>query len=188
MGTIRTFLAIELPNDIRAALGQVNRELAAQMPGRAVRWVAPDRMHLTVRFLGDTATSKLPAISGGLDQVTSKLNSFVLRLDKLGCFPNRKRPRVIWVGLHGDTTSLRSLHKGIESLLAPIGWEPENRPFRPHLTLGRVRDSRKLRGIEWQATVPKSQFAVTAVHLIESQLLPTGPIYTFRHTSVLGDS
>jgi 2'-5' RNA ligase len=184
---IRAFIAFSLPPEVRTALGQVSSVLADQMPQRAVRWVKPDLMHVTLRFLGDTAVSLLPQLSAGLDQVAAQHNRFELTVSGLGCFPNRKRPRVIWAGLRGDLTSINGLAAGLNELLAPLGWEPEKRPFRPHLTLGRVKDSRKLQGIEWGTQVEEIVVGVTAVHLIESQLRPSGPIYTVRHTSPLAD-
>ena len=184
---IRTFIAIALLPEVRAALGQVSSELALQMPPRAVRWVKPDLMHVTLRFLGGTAVSLLPQLMAALDQVAAQHGRFELTVNGLGCFPNRKRPRVIWAGLRGDLAPANNLVAGLNELLLPMGWEPEKRPFRPHLTLGRVKDSRKLQGIHWGTAVAEIVVEVTAVHLIESQLRPFGPIYTVRHSRKLGD-
>ncbi len=186
MKTKRMFIAITLPAAARAELGHVAALLARQVPGRSVRWVKPDLIHLTLRFLGDTAVSQLPLITHALDQAAAKHAPFSLRLNALGCFPNRKRPRVIWVGLDGEMAPARALKRGIDEVLQPMGWARENRPFRAHLTLGRVKDGRKLRGIEWESVVEKVLVPVTAVHLIESQLRSGGPVYTVRHTSDLG--
>lgn len=185
MTTIRTFIAIKLPDDVKAALGRVSQALSSQIPGGAVRWVASDRMHLTLRFLGDTDTSKLPDIANQLDRVAAGHTRFQLHLDQTGCFPNSKRPRVIWVGIRGDVEQLQAIHRNISELLGPLGWERENRPFQPHLTLGRVKDARQLSGITWSAEVEERPIIVDAVHLIQSDLRPTGPIYTVRHTSAL---
>ena len=185
METIRTFLAISLPDSVCSALAILSQSLATQMPRGSVRWVKPDRMHLTVRFLGDTAVSKLPQISSSLDIITKQHPSFSLQLSHLGCFPNERRPRVIWVGLQGETDALVSLKRDVDQALAPLGWEVEKRPFRAHLTLGRVKDARKLAGIKWGVDVEKLNVPVTAVKLIESQLRPSGPIYTVRHESKL---
>ena len=182
---IRAFIAISLPDEVRATLGEVSAALAAQMPARSVRWVKPDLLHATLRFLGDTAVSQLPIIASELDRIAKNYAPINLRLAGLGCFPNRKRPRVIWAGLQGDVTAVQALKQAIDGGLEPLGWERESRPFRAHLTLGRVKDSRKLRGIEWGVAVKEMVVPVTAVHLIESQLGPGGPIYTVRHTSQL---
>ncbi|MCP4423292.1 MAG: RNA 2',3'-cyclic phosphodiesterase [Chloroflexi bacterium] len=182
---IRAFIAISLPEDVRAELGLVSETLAGQMPPRVVRWVKPSLMHVTLRFLGDTAVSQLPLISSELDRIAACHAPINLHVGGLGCFPNRKRPRVIWAGLRGDMTAVQALKRDIDAILEPLGWKREKRPFRPHLTLGRVKDGRKLRGIEWGTEVKRMVVLATAVHLIESQLQPDGPVYTVRHTSRL---
>jgi RNA 2',3'-cyclic 3'-phosphodiesterase len=185
---IRLFIAISLPDTVRAVLGQANTALAAQVPPRAVRWVKPELMHVTLRFLGDTAVSHLPTLIAELDRVSAPQKPFSLVVSGLGCFPNRKRPRVIWAGLQGDLAQARALAASINAFLSSLGWEVETRPFRPHLTLGRVKNSRKLQGLDWGIEIEKMVVGVTAVHLIESQLKPSGPVYTVRHTSYLAGS
>lgn len=184
---IRIFIAISLPSEVRIALEQTSRELAEQMPPRSVRWVKPDLMHVTLRFLGDTAVSLLPQLTAGLDQIAAQHSRFELTVSGLGCFPNRKRPRVIWAGLRGDMAPVNGLVAELNALLVPLGWKPEKRPFRPHLTLGRVKDSRKLQEINWGVNVEEMVVGVTAVHLIESLLRSSGPIYTVRHSSQLAE-
>lgn len=178
-------MAIALPDEVRAALGQVSETLAGQMPPRAVRWVKPDLMHVTLRFLGDTAVTQLPTIASELDRITARHAPLQLQVAGLGCFPNRKRPRVIWAGLQGEVTAVQSLTRDIDAILEPLGWARETRPFQPHLTLGRVKDSRKLQGVEWGAEVEEMGVPVTAVHFIESRLTPQGPVYSIYHTSSL---
>lgn len=183
---MRMFMAIALPDAVRTALGQVCEVLAAQMPQRSVRWVKPDLMHVTLRFLGDTAVTQLPTLTADLDRVAAHHAPLDLRVSGLGCFPNRRRPRVIWAGLKGELTAVQSLKQEIDGILEPLGWPREARPFQPHLTLGRVNDSRKLQGVEWGTKVAEMVVPVTAVHLIKSELTPRGPIYTVYHTSRLG--
>jgi len=185
MSTIRTFIAIHLPPDVKAALGDVARRLDSRTPRRTVRWVRPEQMHLTLRFLGDTDTDRLPAIQTAMDAVAAANAPFEMRLGSVGCFPNKNRPRVIWVGLAGEEIHLLSLVADLEKELAPLGREPENKPFRAHLTLGRVKDERGAQGVEWAADVQHLAVPAEAIHLIESQLRPTGPIYTVRHSSRL---
>jgi 2'-5' RNA ligase len=143
-------------------------------------------MHLTLRFLGDTPLDRLPAIRQAMDAAAMNSQPFEVRLDGLGCFPNHSRPRVIWVGLAaaggGDSAPLLALKTALDEALTPLGWPPEDKPFRAHLTLGRVKDERGIQGVEWTADVPPLAVAVTAIHLIESQLRPDGPVYTVRHT------
>lgn len=184
--TIRAFAAIDLPDEVKAALDEVGSTLAGGTSPGAVRWVKPGLLHLTVRFLGDTAVSQLPAVTAALDEVAAAHAPLAMTLSELGCFPNRRRPRVIWAGVRGDVTAAKALKKAVDEALVPLGWEMEDRPFRTHITLGRVKDNRAARDLDWETPLPELAFPVTAVHLIESQLTPDGPIYTIRHTSPLG--
>lgn len=190
--TIRAFIALALPDAVKAALQDVIVDLSDLAPPRSVRWVKPPAMHLTLRFLGETSLVVLPALSTALDTVAGQHAAFDLQLAGLGCFPNCKRPRVIWAGV--DTTPdpragvLATLKAEIDAALVPLGWEAETKPFHPHLTLGRVKDAAAVSSIQWQANIAPVRFAVTAIHLIESQLLPEGPRYTVRHTTHLAAS
>ena len=98
---MRTFVAVTLPGAAQAELGRVGAVLAGQVPPGSVRWVQPEQIHLTLRFLGETAVSQLPAITSSLDKVGQQTGPLTLRLGRVGCFPNCKRPRVIWAGLEG---------------------------------------------------------------------------------------
>ena len=182
---IRAFIAIDLPQNLKTELAQTGKRLARQLPDGSVRWVKPERMHLTLRFLGDTAVTQLPAIATQLDELAAHHTPFNLHLDKLGCFPNRKRPRVIWAGMAGNTNALLAFKQDLDERLASLGWEEEGRPYQAHLTLGRVKNSRAVSQVKWGVEMEKAGMGVTAVHLIESQLQRNGPIYTIRHTSQL---
>jgi len=185
MRTIRAFIAIPLSTEVRTLLGAVSQTWAKQVPERSVRWVKPHLMHITLRFLGDTEVASLPTVADTLDRIADRNDAFTLRLDRPGCFPNNKRPRVIWIGLQGQLETARSLKQKIDEALIPFGWEREDQSFRPHLTIGRVKDSRKVRGIRWEANIEPLAVPVQAIHLIESALLPAGPVYTVRHKSIL---
>jgi 2'-5' RNA ligase len=183
MTTLRAFIAIDLPPAVKAALGDVAATLDGRVPRGAVRWVRPEQMHLTLRFLGDTPADRLPALSAVLDGLAAGHAPFALRLTEVGCFPNLRRPRVVWVGLGGEEAKLAALVHGLEAALRPLGRPPEDKPFRAHLTLGRVKDERAAQGVDWSAAVPALSVPVAAVHLIESRLRPDGPQYFVRHTS-----
>ena len=190
MTTIRAFIAIDLPPAVKAALADVAATLAGRVPRgavgtAAVRWVRPEQMHLTLRFLGDTPTDKLPHLAAALDALAAGHAPFTMHLTNVGCFPNARRPRVVWVGLGGEEAKLLALVTALEAALRPLGWPPEDKPFRAHLTLGRVKDERAAQGIDWAAAVPPLTVPVVAMHLIESQLRPDGSVYTVRHTSTL---
>lgn len=185
MNKIRAFIAIHLTSDARNELARVNEILASRVPHQAVRWVKPELMHITLRFLGDTAVSILPSLYTALDKSTAQHDAFSLSLDQLGCFPNCKRPRVIWAGIKGQLDAANVLKQDIDSALQTLGWEQEERPFRPHLTIGRVKDKRNLRISQWGVNIEKVTLPVQEIQLIESKLASTGPIYTERHTSRL---
>ncbi|MBX3058338.1 MAG: RNA 2',3'-cyclic phosphodiesterase [Anaerolineae bacterium] len=190
--TIRAFIAIELPPDVKQELGRIGQSLALQMPPRLVRWVQPGNMHLTLRFLGDAARSgfglavaQLPSLGQQLDELAAHHAPFSLQLGRLGCFPNAKRPRVIWVGIAGAEALLRTLKQDLDERLTPLGWAAEDKPFSAHLTIGRVNDGRLPATLNWDIPVNPLPFTVNAIHLIESRLTPKGPLYTVRHTAVL---
>lgn len=186
MDTIRAFIAIHLPAAVQEVLGAVSHELVPRVPERAVAWVQPERMHLTLRFLGDTPVARLAELGTMLDEVAAQHRPFRLQLGQLGAFPNERRPRVIWVGLTGDVQRVAGLQKALEARLAPLGWQPEGKPFSPHLTLGRVRrDDEQIR-LPWGKGVAPASFTVREIVLMESQLRPQGPLYTVRHRSALG--
>jgi 2'-5' RNA ligase len=142
--TIRAFIAIHLPDDVKKYLGNLTDELAEAVPRRSVRWVQPDRMHLTLRFLGDTDLALLPELQRALDATAAQYRQFGLQLHGFGCFPNCRRPRVLWVGVDGELKQAATLKDALDTALVPLGWDAEDRPFRPHLTLGRVNDARPL--------------------------------------------
>lgn len=188
--TIRTFIAIRLPAAATAVLADVAQQMAADLPRRAVRWVRPEQIHLTLTFLGDTAVSQVTAVAQMLDAACRDVAPFSLHLGKTGCFPHRRRPRVVWAGLDGDEAALAQLHglqAAIKTKLVPLGWKREKRPFRPHLTLGRIKDRQKASRLRWDVAVEPVNVPVTAVDLVQSTLTPAGAVYRQLHTSRLGN-
>jgi 2'-5' RNA ligase len=183
--TIRAFVAIHLPEEVRNYLGSISGNLSEQLPPHTVRWVKPDRLHLTLRFLGDTEVTLLPDIHQALDGVTVRQQRFDLHLEDFGCFPNCQRPRVLWAGVAGQLKEATKLKEGIDAALLPFGWDAEKRSFRPHLTIGRVKNARKAVAPSWPDSTRRLAIPVDAIHLIESELTPDGPIYTVRHSSPL---
>lgn len=185
MRTIRSFIAISLPAAVQDALGAVSQELAPRVPGRAVTWVRPESMHLSLRFLGDTPLDRLDALFTMLESVGALHQPFTLQLSQLGVFPNERRPRVIWVGLGGDVDAAAALQRDLDAALVPLGWQPEGKPFSPHLTLGRVKRDHDQIWLPWGRSVVPASFDVGEIHLIESQLRPQGSLYIVRHSSQL---
>ena len=171
----RTFIAIELPDRVREALGRHIGRLRRQLPG-SFRWVKPESVHLTLKFLGDTDEDQVPAIAETLRQALAGLSEFDLRTGQLGCFPNAERPRVVWLGMEGELDKLASLQRKVEEVCIGLEFEREKRRFVPHLTLARV--SRPAPVHLYKVSEESGPFTVTGVSLIESELTPRGAIYT----------
>lgn len=182
---LRTFIAIELDEPLRQALGRVQGKFKRQIAPRDVRWVEIENLHLTLKFLGDTPRSRLPEIEAALRAACAGHAPFEIGFEGRGCFPNLRRPRVIWVAVRDRGLALARLQADVEKHVAPLGWPTEERGFSPHLTLGRVargvdRDGEEAIGQIVEKTVVEQIGVqrVTAVSLMQSDLRPSGPIYT----------
>lgn len=193
MDQIRAFIAVELNAVVREAVERVMRDLRAAAGGDCVRWVRPEGIHLTLKFLGDIDVDSVPAISGALDRCATPSQPFSLMLEGVGAFPNLRRPRVIWVGLGGALEPLMELHRSVERELETLGFARERRAFTPHLTLGRVRDGasqQQLRALSEAvagASVERDVvILVRELALMKSDLRPTGAVYTRLHAALLG--
>ncbi len=183
MEKIRAFIAIELPEEVKVQLRQLQERLKVGKE-EAVKWVEPEGIHLTLKFLGNVAWEKVEEISRAASYVAGKVRPFVLWPEGLGAFPNLRIPRVVWVGVSGDLEVLLALQKQLEQVLSKLGFEKE-KAFSPHLTLGRVREKaphriRELLGSEIsELEVPEmTHFKVTSLSLMRSMLTPGGARYT----------
>jgi 2'-5' RNA ligase len=182
--TLRVFIALELPKSVQAALQTQIDVLSKTIPPRAVHWVKPDGTHLTLKFLGDVPQKQLPSLEAALREAVKGCPAFNLTAKGLGCFPRIKRPKVVWIGIHAEQDYLYQLRDRIEGQVAPLGYPTEDRPFSPHLTLGRVKTTNG-RIIEQIGSVvqgtPVGKLAVwrcDTVNLMQSTLTPSGAIYT----------
>lgn len=183
--TLRTFIAIELDDRLRDSVNRLERQLQEQNAARLVRWVAPQNIHLTCKFLGDTPSGQLPALKDALARAAQGIAPFTLEARGLGCFPNARRPNNLWVGLTGDVDSARRLVRQLEDACAAVGFPRDPRGFTPHLTLGRVKrdlpsDQRARAGqlVSGLETISLGKIHAGQVHLIKSDLRPAGPVYT----------
>jgi 2'-5' RNA ligase len=190
--TLRTFIAIELDEGLFDHLGRLQDRLSGQLSPRSVRWVRPGGIHLTLKFLGDTRLEQVEAVKVALDRAVSQIPPFALSVGGLGCFPSSRRPRVVWVGLYEPTGALASLRDAVESHVASLGFPTENRPFQPHLTLGRVHrraSKSEVREIgevvEASAIGDLDEMSVRGVSYIKSDLKPSGAVYTTLHKARL---
>ncbi len=170
---VRVFVALELPDGIRAALEGVQARLgAAQLPLRLVR---PEGLHLTLAFIGDIPATAVPALIQAVEAAATGLAVFTLRAEGLGMFPNARRPRVVWAGVQGDAEDrarLEALHTQLRAALEAAGFTADPR-FEPHLTLARVSD---------QAA---STEAAAVGALVQTLPFPSGLTFDVAHVSVM---
>jgi RNA 2',3'-cyclic 3'-phosphodiesterase len=187
MSTIRLFIAIELPAEIQEQLDQVSRQLKQRLqmlPSNAVRWVAAKNIHLTLKFLGEVSVSNLDMLQEALLAEAAGHKPLEFSVGGLGGFPSLQRPRVVWVGVEAPA-ELGAVQVGLDHRLARLGYAPEERPFSPHLTLGRVgrgistQDQRQLGEVLQASHVGFLGAApARAVKLFKSDLKPGGAVYT----------
>jgi len=185
MEQVRTFIAIELDEAINAAIADLQGQLKAKVPRESVRWVKPEGIHLTLKFLGNVPANRVEEIERALTQACVGCPAFSVSIGGLGCFPNPRRPRVVWVGVQEESGTLARLQKAIEDGLEKLGFAPEGRKFHAHLTLGRTQqrassgDVRRLGQLVEEMDIGElGQMEARAVSLIKSDLRPTGAVYT----------
>ncbi len=183
MSVIRAFIAVDLPPDLRARLAQICDQLCDEMGQVPVRWVPPEKMHLTLKFLGDVSENNIDVLQDILRGETVDREPFAISLGGLGAFPKVRRPRVIWVGVEAPP-ELESLQRGIDKQTAKVGYPPDRRDFSPHITVGRVSrnaspaEVRVIGDALNEANVGYLGVArVQAVHLYRSDLQPGGAVY-----------
>ena len=182
--TIRSFIAIELPEEVKTGLQQLQTELT--LPQYSfVKCVAPEGMHLTLKFLGNISAQKMTEITRVMEQSSQGVSPFQLQITEVGAFPNMKRPRVLWVGIKGEVDKLVDWQQRIDNGLVPLGFAKEARPFTPHLTLARLRDNCSPGDILHLGEIIASshvevdyKFTVNSLNLMKSQLFPTGAVYS----------
>ncbi len=185
MDIMRAFIAVKMPMELKQNLQVEIDRLRALIKSESVRWVRSEGIHLTLKFLGEISNDTLGEVRQTLKREVERHPTCKLRVGGFGCFPNRRRPRVLWIGITEDKGTLAQVHSSINEKLVPLGFGKEGRPFHPHLTLGRVRRNVSESDLsQLQDTVNKfvvgqiGQFEVREIHLIESILKPSGAEYS----------
>jgi len=180
--TLRVFAALDVSAEVRGRLDQTLRPLSALIPREAVRWVRAEGMHLTLKFYGEVDVEQLPVLRQVLQEAAKTSGPLTLKVEGLGAFPNWQRTRVIWAGLQGALTELQVLQTEIETRSRLAGFAIEERAFKPHLTLGRVKvavDLKSLgRTLDTGAIQTFGVFTATTLNLIQSELRVGGARYT----------
>ncbi len=189
---IRSFVAIELPEEAKKGLARLRKHLERD-EHRFVKWVDPGGIHLTLKFLGNIPSKRVTEITEAMGKVVQGISPFRLEISGLGAFPSLKQARVLWVGIGGELDQLSTLQQNIDSVLAALGFAREERPFVPHLTLARVREGASLPErrsfgelVGSAAFEDKYPIEVEAVRLMRSQLTPAGALYTCLSVVGLG--
>jgi len=179
MRSVRTFVAVEMPENIRRQFGEVESRL--MKADAHVKWVEPHHIHITMKFLGEIDEDRLVDVFRGVEEGVRGLGPFEASLAGLGAFPNLKRPRVVWVGVDRGKDLLATLQKKVEDSICRFGFPKEDRSFSPHLTIGRVKSPRGLpelveaiMGTHFETV----SFGVKEVVVMESTLTSAGPIYS----------
>jgi 2'-5' RNA ligase len=190
MEEVRCFIAIELTEELKRGLRELQAQLkaASQAP---VKWVEPENIHLTLKFLGNVAPGRIEEIAQAMTEAVRGTSPFSLEVKELGVFPNPRRVQIAWVGLGGEVDKLSRLQQRIESGLAKLGFAPENRRFTPHLTLARLRDHatpaerERLGQTIAETEFTGGSFSVDSVKLMKSRLTREGPIYSQLSSAAL---
>ena len=177
---IRTFIAVKLPDDVIEGLREVQKSLKRE--GLDIKWVRPENIHLTLKFLGDIQASAAEGVGSALKAAAAEFPPLTLSAAGLGAFPSVKRPRVLWAGVGGDREVLARLHARIEQALYELGIEKENKTFKGHLTLGRIKGrvdpDLMIDAVGKYAHMASRGFVADTLYLIKSELKPSGPVYT----------
>ena len=182
---IRTFVAIELTDVLHHALSDAQAQFKRDRAARSVRWVAPENIHITLKFLGDVDADRMPALQRALTDACAGSAPFTLTIGGAGAFPNPRHPNVVWIGARGQTEIAAQLAQKIDEACFALGFPREERPFSPHLTLGRVKrdtlpSERQLVGgmIEHAQIGDLGNLRVERVSVMMSEVKPGGSVYT----------
>ncbi|MDZ7363162.1 MAG: RNA 2',3'-cyclic phosphodiesterase [candidate division KSB1 bacterium] len=188
MEMLRTFIALDMPPEIKTALSKYVQPLRSQR-GR-VNWVKAENLHLTLKFLGDTPASRIEEIGAALQEIAAATTAFSGVIEGGGIFPNDEHPRVLWVGVNEKTGALQKLAKAIDDRMHQFGFAKEKRVFSPHLTIGRAKDQRIpeiIRALKENPFAPMPA-SFDEIIFMQSELHPAGSVYTPLRKLSLGKS
>jgi 2'-5' RNA ligase len=188
---MRAFIAAELPASIRSPIDDVIADLRGAPGSEHVRWVPSASIHLTLKFLGEISQSSQELLTTVMAREAARYEPFEVEVAGLGCYPNPRKPRILWIGLAAPST-LVSLQHELDAAASRLGYPSEEREFSPHLTIGRVQQSATAAGLQairdhlLHKPVGKlGTIRLEAIHLFKSVLQPAGPVYTRLFTAPL---
>ena len=185
---MRTFIAVDFPPNMLKKIGEITTFFKTLTPEKGLKWVETGNLHLTIKFLGEIEENKTDQVKHTLAQALKDQNCFDIEIAGLGMYPNKRAPRVIWLGIVG-ASPLKEVYQVINRELTALDLTPERRAFSPHLTIARIRkhtDRQQAQQIgEILSTYKVESLGLTTikqVHLYQSVLTPSGPIYTLLHS------
>jgi 2'-5' RNA ligase len=176
---MRSFIAIEVPDEVKTAVAALQDEL--KLAAADVAWINTENIHLTLKFLGEIEKKIADEIGNICAQIVGEFQPFSLGIKGTGVFPNARHPRVLWIGLDGEVETLERLQERLDERLTSIGFDPEEKDFSPHLTVGRVRSGKNARELLAKANdypLPPMSFVVEEILLMKSDLHPAGAQYS----------
>ncbi len=180
MAEVRTFISINLDSSLHKALGEALGKFSSSKA--SVKWVTSENAHLTLKFLGNVEEARLPEVIAACEKAAQGVKPIDLEMKAVGCFPNMNRPRIVWLGVQKGVEELKQLQKRVEAELESLGFPKEDREFKAHLTIGRVKGkqgmSRLSRLLEEEKDIFIGSMRAEKISVMKSRTLPNGPVYT----------
>jgi 2'-5' RNA ligase len=180
MAMVRTFVAVTLNESLHTALDKIIGQLSSA--NAKVKWVETGNIHLTLKFLGNVEEERLPEVFAACERAAEDAHAIDLEMKAVGCFPDMKNPRIVWLGIERGAEALKRIQEKVEAELQAVGFPEEDKQFKAHLTIGRVKGkqglSRLARLIQEQENVFVGAMRVEKISVMKSTLLPAGPVYT----------
>ena len=178
---MRVFVAVDISEEARRLVAERINFLQAKFSDLRVGWDKPEKLHLTLKFLGEISAEKLPLIINSVENAAIEIEPFSLAVECAGAFPPRGAARILWLGVKDESQNLSAIQKRLETELERIGFERERRDFKPHLTIARLKEpakARNLTDLHLKTEFPKTVFEVPEIVVYKSDLRPTGSVYT----------
>lgn len=178
---MRVFVAVDISDEARRLIAKRIENFRPHFSDLRVGWEKPEKLHLTVKFLGDTPEAKLAEIIAAVENSVAEINPFSISIEGVGAFPPRGAARVLWLGVKDENLALQKIQKRLESECEKIGFERENRIFNPHLTVARLKEpakSRELTQLHLKTDFPPAKFDVPEIVIYKSDLQPNGSVYS----------
>jgi 2'-5' RNA ligase len=186
MPLVRVFVAVSISEEARAAIASMMKEL--KRLGERIRWIPPENLHLTLKFVGEVDSQRVPEFESALDRSIDGFSQFQYSLEAKGCFPNWNQPRILWVGVKDTEDRLVGIHREIDRNFQTLEIPNENRRFKPHLTIARLKQGAKpeaaLSAFQ-RFQLGEYRVDVREVHLMRSDLGPSGAQYSILHSASL---